>query len=72
MPQPHPQMSPEDGSSRGACTLGGRDDSGQDLAEYAILGTLIAVVLVGALTLFGNQLGAIWNTIASAIPGGGS
>jgi pilus assembly protein Flp/PilA len=44
-----------------------RDDSGQDLLEYALLVALIAIVAVGAVTLAGNQVQAIFTQIAGAI-----
>ena len=45
-----------------------RTDDGQDLAEYAILIGLIALVVVGAVTLFGAQLVAMYDTIVSTLP----
>ncbi len=44
-----------------------RDDSGQDLLEYALLVALIALVAVGAVTLAGTQVSAIFGQIAAAI-----
>lgn len=43
------------------------NDEGQDLAEYALLVALIAIVAVGAVTAAGNQVSAIFNQIATAI-----
>jgi Flp pilus assembly pilin Flp len=43
-------------------------DDGQDLAEYAILIGLIAVVVVGAVTLFGAQLTAMYDSFVSTLP----
>ena len=45
-----------------------RREDGQDLAEYAILVGLIALVVVGAVTLFGGQLVAMYETIVSTLP----
>jgi pilus assembly protein Flp/PilA len=45
-----------------------RADDGQDLAEYAILIGLIALVVVGAVTLFGGQLTAMYDSIVSTLP----
>lgn len=45
-------------------------DEGQDLAEYAILVALIALAVVGAVTLFGGQLVAAYNAIAATLPFG--
>jgi Flp pilus assembly pilin Flp len=47
-----------------------RADDGQDLAEYAILVGLIALAVVGAVTLFGGQLVAAFNAIADTLPFG--
>ena len=44
-----------------------RDDSGQDLAEYALLIALIALVAIVAVTLLGNNIAAIFNDIAGAL-----
>ena len=45
-----------------------RSDEGQDLAEYAILIGLLALVVVGAVTLFGGQLVALYGTITTTLP----
>jgi Flp pilus assembly pilin Flp len=47
-----------------------RADDGQDLAEYAILVGLIALVVVGAVTLFGGQLVAAYQSITATLPFG--
>ena len=47
-----------------------RSEDGQDLAEYAILVGLIALVVVGAVTLFGSQLTAMFNDIVATLPFG--
>ena len=44
-----------------------RNESGQDLLEYALLVALIALVAVGAVTAAGTQVSAIFNQIAAAI-----
>ena len=44
-----------------------RDDSGQDLLEYALLVALIALVAVGAVTLAGGKVETIFSSIATAI-----
>lgn len=52
-----------------------RNELGQDLAEYAILASLIAIVVIAAVTLVGGTLTATFNTAASAmtgVAGGGS
>lgn len=38
-------------------------DEGQTLAEYALILTLIAVVVVGAIILFGGKIGTMWSSI---------
>ena len=38
-----------------------RDDSGQDLAEYALLLGLIALVVIGAVTAVGGSIGEFFN-----------
>ncbi len=45
-----------------------RGEDGQDLAEYAILVGLIALVVVGAVTLFGGQLVAFYDDIVATLP----
>ncbi len=45
-----------------------REESGQDLLEYALLVALIALVAVGAVTLAGGQVQAVFISIAAAIP----
>ncbi|MFN2421402.1 MAG: Flp family type IVb pilin [Gemmatimonadota bacterium] len=47
-----------------------QSEDGQDLAEYAILVGLIALVVVGAVTLFGSQLTAMFNDIVAELPFG--
>jgi pilus assembly protein Flp/PilA len=51
------------------------NDLGQDLAEYAILASLIAIVVIAAITLVGSTLVTTFNTVATAmtgVAGGGS
>ena len=44
-----------------------RDDSGQDLLEYALLVALIALVAVAAVTLAGQKVSSIFNNVANAL-----
>ena len=44
-----------------------RKEEGQDLAEYALLISLIALVAIAGVTLLGNRVLAIFNQIAGAI-----
>jgi len=40
-----------------------KDEKGQDLAEYALLIALIAIVVIAAVTALGNQIGVVFNSI---------
>ena len=44
-----------------------RQEEGQALVEYALILSLIAVFCIGALTLLGQNVNAILNTIAGAL-----
>ncbi len=44
-----------------------KDESGQDLLEYALLVALIALVAFGAVQAAGGQVNAIFNNIASQL-----
>jgi Flp pilus assembly pilin Flp len=52
------------------------DDGGQDVAEYALMLAVIAVVVVGTLVLIGQNANNIFNlvatTLGNALTGGGS
>ena len=43
------------------------DDSGATAIEYALISSLIALVLIGALTALGTQLGNEFNEVSSAL-----
>jgi pilus assembly protein Flp/PilA len=45
-----------------------RDDSGQDLLEYALLIALIALGCVVAVTAAGSKVATVFTAIAAAIP----
>jgi Flp pilus assembly pilin Flp len=46
-----------------------RDERGQDLIEYALLVSLIAVVAVGAVTQVGQTINTVfWSVISASIP----
>ena len=47
------------------------DESGQDLAEYALLIALIAIVVIAAVTLLGGNINTVFNNIAGALNVGG-
>ena len=42
-----------------------KDQRGQDLAEYALLIALIAIVVIAAVSLLGNQIQKVFNTIVA-------
>ena len=44
-----------------------RDESGQDLAEYAIALAVITVAVIVAVNLVGTNVRSIWQTAASTI-----
>jgi pilus assembly protein Flp/PilA len=44
-----------------------KDEKGQDAAEYALLIALIAIVIIGAVTVLGLNIQAIFTAIAAAI-----
>ena len=45
------------------------DDAGQDLAEYALLIGLIALVVVGAVGILGGAiLSSLWQVIVDGLP----
>ena len=44
-----------------------RNDSGQDLLEYALLVALIALVAVGAITTTGTNVSSIFDAIAGKL-----
>jgi Flp pilus assembly pilin Flp len=48
-----------------------RDDSGQDLAEYAILTALLVLVIIGILSLVGERIAAFYESVAGLLPVGG-
>lgn len=51
-----------------ACAAARRDDSGQDLAEYALVVALIAMVVIAAVTLFSENIQAVFDYIAGQLP----
>lgn len=44
-----------------------RDERGATAVEYGLMVALIAVVIIGAVTLLGTNLNAMFNRIAGAI-----
>ena len=45
----------------------GRDDRGASAVEYGLLVFLIALVIIGAVTLLGTNLSSIFNSVATAL-----
>jgi Flp pilus assembly pilin Flp len=48
------------------CTL--RDDRGQGLAEYAVILGFVAVLCIGAVVFFGQQLLAHYQNVSTSYP----
>lgn len=48
-----------------------KDENGATAIEYGLIAALIAVVIIGAVQLLGQNITAQFNTIAGAIGGGG-
>jgi pilus assembly protein Flp/PilA len=45
----------------------GRDDRGATAVEYGLMVALIAVVIIAAVTLLGNNLSTLFQNVAGAI-----
>ncbi len=43
------------------------DESGQDIAEYAVLLAVILVIVVGTIRLVGSNTNTVFSNVASAI-----
>lgn len=50
--------------------MGVQEEQGQGLVEYALIIVLIAVVVIGVLTLLGTEIGAVFTQITGALGGG--
>jgi pilus assembly protein Flp/PilA len=46
-----------------------KDEKGATAVEYGLMVGLIAVVIIAAVTLLGNQLDALFTSISDALPG---
>jgi len=46
------------------------EEEGQGLVEYALIIGLIALVVIGALTLTGSNISSLFNSIATRLGGG--
>ena len=45
----------------------GKDESGQDIAEYAVMLAVILVIVVGTVRLIGSNANNVFSNVASAI-----
>jgi Flp pilus assembly pilin Flp len=45
------------------------DESGQDIAEYAVMLAVILVIVVGTIKLIGNNANNVFSEVASSITG---
>jgi Flp pilus assembly pilin Flp len=45
----------------------GKDDSGQDIAEYAVMLAVILVIVVGTVRLIGSNANNVFSNVASSI-----
>lgn len=45
--------------------LSGKSEKGQDLSEYGLLVGFIAIIILLAVTVFGQNLSAFWSRIAA-------
>jgi pilus assembly protein Flp/PilA len=48
------------------------DERGATAIEYGLIAALIAVVIIGALTVLGTAISSKFDTIASSVSGAGS
>jgi pilus assembly protein Flp/PilA len=46
-----------------------RDDSGQDLIEYALLAGFISLVAIAAITLLGGGINTVFGNLADIVSG---
>jgi Flp pilus assembly pilin Flp len=44
-----------------------RDESGQDIAEYAVMLAVILVIVVGTVRLIGSNANNVFSSVASSI-----
>ena len=49
-----------------------RDEEGVTAIEYALIASLIAIAVITTVTLVGNQLNVVFNTICNKLKGSGS
>lgn len=53
-----------------AVLTAGNEEEGQGLVEYALIIVLVALVVIGALTLVGENVEGTFNEIADGLTGG--
>lgn len=51
---------------RKLCKLG-RDEAGVTALEYALIAALVAVVIIGGVSLLGSNVSQVFSTVASTI-----
>ena len=44
-----------------------RQDDGQTLTEYALIMLLVALVVIGAVSLLGTEVSTLWSRISSEV-----
>jgi pilus assembly protein Flp/PilA len=44
-----------------------RDENGVTMIEYGLMGALVAVVIIGAVTVVGTQLNSTFTTIGNSL-----
>ena len=49
-----------------------KNKRGQALSEYALILALIAVVVVGAVAMFGEEIKSVFETVTASMTSGGS
>lgn len=47
------------------------DEEGQGLTEYALIIALVAIVVIGALSLMSTQISALFGRVTTALTGAG-
>jgi Flp pilus assembly pilin Flp len=45
------------------------DDSGQDVAEYAVMLAVILMIVIGTVKLIGGKSNNVFSEVASTLPG---
>ena len=48
-----------------------REETAQGMAEYALLAALIAVAAIGAITLLGNEITDVFNSVSNDLANAG-